>query len=188
MRPATATGWSCGCGACPQVPARVRPMPLAMPLRVGTIVAVGASLGLARPNRPDTHTRREPGCGNGGTIVSSKILFILNDPPYGSERVFNGLRLATALAKRDGVEVRGFLIGDAVVAAMANQKLPDGGYHLDRMLGSAARQGADTGCCGSCIDARDHGGDAHQGHPPFHAGRAGRLDAVGRAGHHVLAG
>jgi uncharacterized protein involved in oxidation of intracellular sulfur len=26
--------------------------------------------------------------------VSRKVLFILNDPPYGSERVFNGLRLA----------------------------------------------------------------------------------------------
>jgi uncharacterized protein involved in oxidation of intracellular sulfur len=86
--------------------------------------------------------------------VSSKILFIFNDPPYGSERVVNGLRLATALARRDGIEVRVFLMGDAVVAAMANQKLPDGYYHLDRMLGSAARQGADIGCCATCMDAR----------------------------------
>lgn len=29
------------------------------------------------------------------------ILFILNDPPYGTERVYNGLRLAHALAKKD---------------------------------------------------------------------------------------
>lgn len=86
--------------------------------------------------------------------MSSKILFILNDPPYGTERVFNGLRLATALLKRDGVAVRVFLMGDAVVAAMANQKLPDGYYHLDRMLGSVARQGAEVGCCGTCMDAR----------------------------------
>jgi uncharacterized protein involved in oxidation of intracellular sulfur len=86
--------------------------------------------------------------------VSGKVLFILNDPPYGTERVFNGLRLATTLAKRDGVEVRIFLMGDAVVAAMANQKLPDGYYHLDRMIGSAARVGAAIGCCGTCMDAR----------------------------------
>jgi uncharacterized protein involved in oxidation of intracellular sulfur len=90
----------------------------------------------------------------GATIVSSKVLFILNDPPYGTERVFNGLRLAAALAKRDGVEERVFLMGDAVVAAMADQKLPDGYYHLDRMLASAAGKGADIGCCATCMDAR----------------------------------
>jgi uncharacterized protein involved in oxidation of intracellular sulfur len=86
--------------------------------------------------------------------VSSKLLFILNDAPYGSERVFNGLRLAAAVTRHDGTEVRVFLMGDAVVAAMANQKLPDGYYHLDRMLASVARGGADIGCCSSCIDAR----------------------------------
>jgi uncharacterized protein involved in oxidation of intracellular sulfur len=84
----------------------------------------------------------------------SKVLFILNDPPYGTERVFNGLRLAIAVAKRDDGQVRVFLMGDAVGAAMANQKLPDGYYHLDRMLGSAARHGVDIGCCGTCMDAR----------------------------------
>ncbi len=82
------------------------------------------------------------------------MLFILNDPPYGTERVFNGLRLAGALAKRNGVEVRVFLMGDAVAAAMANHKLPDGYYHLDRMIGACARYGADIGCCGKCMDAR----------------------------------
>ena len=88
------------------------------------------------------------------TIVSGKVLFILNDPPYGTERTFNGLRLAGALAKRDGVEVRVFLMGDAVGAAMANQKLPDGYYHLDRMIAVCASHGADIGCCGTCMDAR----------------------------------
>jgi uncharacterized protein involved in oxidation of intracellular sulfur len=63
--------------------------------------------------------------------VSSKVLFILNDPPYGTERVFNGLRLAVAVAKRDDAEVRVFL---------TNQMLPDGYYHLDRMLGAAAQR------------------------------------------------
>jgi uncharacterized protein involved in oxidation of intracellular sulfur len=83
----------------------------------------------------------------------SKVLFILNDPPYGTERSFNGLRLAGALAKR-GNEVRVFLMGDAVGCAMANQKLPDGYYHLDRMIGDCARNGAEIAGCASCFDAR----------------------------------
>jgi uncharacterized protein involved in oxidation of intracellular sulfur len=29
-----------------------------------------------------------------------KILFVLNDPPYGTERTYNGLRLAHAIAKK----------------------------------------------------------------------------------------
>ena len=57
-------------------------------------------------------------------ILSDNALLILNDPPYGTERAFNGLRLAGALAKRDGVDVRVFLTGDGVAAAMASQKLP----------------------------------------------------------------
>lgn len=82
------------------------------------------------------------------------ILLILNDPPYGTERSYNGFRLAGSLAKREGTEVRVFLMGDAVGCAAANQKVPDGYYHLDRMLGSAARHGAEVGCCGTCLDAR----------------------------------
>jgi len=30
-----------------------------------------------------------------------KVLFIINDPPYGTERVYNALRLAHALLKKD---------------------------------------------------------------------------------------
>jgi uncharacterized protein involved in oxidation of intracellular sulfur len=86
--------------------------------------------------------------------VNRRVLFILNDPPYGSERVFNGLRLADAVAKREETHVRIFLMGDAVVAAMAEQKLPNGYYHLDRMIANAGRRGADIGCCSSCMDAR----------------------------------
>jgi uncharacterized protein involved in oxidation of intracellular sulfur len=83
-----------------------------------------------------------------------RTLLVLNDPAYGTERSYNGLRLAGALAKRDDSEVRVFLIGDAVTCAMADQKVPDGYYHLDRMIESAARHGADIGCCGTCMDAR----------------------------------
>ena len=83
-----------------------------------------------------------------------KILLILNDPPYGTERSWNGLRLAGTLAKREGDEVRVFLFGDAVGCALANQKLPDGYYHLDRMVTAVLRHGGEVGCCGTCMDAR----------------------------------
>ena len=80
-----------------------------------------------------------------------KTLFILNGPPYGTEHSYNGLRLAGALAKRDGEHVRIFLMGDAVGCALQGQVLPEGYYHLDRMLGSAIRRGAEVGCCGTCM-------------------------------------
>jgi len=75
-----------------------------------------------------------------------KTLLILSDPPYGTERSWNGLRLAGSLARREGSEVRVFLLGDAVGCAMAGQKVPDGYYHLDRMIESAVRRGAEVGC------------------------------------------
>ena len=34
-----------------------------------------------------------------------KTLFVLNDPPYGTERSYNGFRLARALLKQEGNEV-----------------------------------------------------------------------------------
>jgi uncharacterized protein involved in oxidation of intracellular sulfur len=82
-----------------------------------------------------------------------KILVIVNDQPYGNERPYNALRLAGALSKREQVELRVFLLGDAVACAVAGQQLPDGHYHLDRMLKPLIRQGA-VGCCGTCMDAR----------------------------------
>ena len=82
-----------------------------------------------------------------------KILVIVNDQPYGSERPYNALRLAGSLAKREGVELRVFLLGDAVACAIAGQQLPEGHYHLDRMLKPLVRRG-EVGCCGTCLDAR----------------------------------
>jgi uncharacterized protein involved in oxidation of intracellular sulfur len=83
-----------------------------------------------------------------------KTLVVLNDPAYGTERAYNGLRLAHALAKRTGEEVRIFLLADAVTCALAGQQTPNGYYNLERMLGAAIRHGAQTGICGTCMDAR----------------------------------
>jgi uncharacterized protein involved in oxidation of intracellular sulfur len=83
-----------------------------------------------------------------------KTLLILNDPPYGTERTYNGFRLATALAKRAGEEVRVFLMGDGAGAAKAGQQTPNGYYNLERMIKAVAALGAQVGVCGSCMDAR----------------------------------
>ncbi len=84
----------------------------------------------------------------------AKTLFILNDPPYGTERSYNALRLAGSLSKREGEEVRIFLIGDAAACAKAHQKVAQGYYTLEVMLKGPARLGAKIGVCGSCMDAR----------------------------------
>lgn len=84
----------------------------------------------------------------------SKTLFILNDPPYGTERSYNALRLAGMLSKVAGEEVRMFLVGDAAACAKSGQKVPDGFYNLQLMIGKVARSGAQIGVCGTCLDAR----------------------------------
>ena len=83
-----------------------------------------------------------------------KLLFILNDPPYGTERTYNGLRLARSAVHEPDVEVKVFLIGDAVAAAKAGQKVPQGYYSLESMTEGLVRHGGAVGICGSCIDAR----------------------------------
>lgn len=84
----------------------------------------------------------------------SSMLLVLNDPPYGTERSYNGLRLAGSLARKDGVQVRVFLIGDAAACAKAGQKVPQGYYNLEVMLRSVTRRGGEIGVCGTCMDAR----------------------------------
>ena len=83
-----------------------------------------------------------------------KTLLVLNDPPYGTERSYNGLRLATALAKRDGQEVRVFLMGDAASCAKAGQRTPQGYYNIERMCQAFTQQRGVIAVCGSCMDAR----------------------------------
>jgi uncharacterized protein involved in oxidation of intracellular sulfur len=83
-----------------------------------------------------------------------KTLVILNDPPYGTERSYNGLRLAGSFAKREGQEVRVFLMGDAAACAKAGQSVPQGWYNLNRMLMVVLQHRGAVGVCGSCMDAR----------------------------------
>ncbi len=83
-----------------------------------------------------------------------KTLFILNDSPYGTERSYNGLRLAGSLCKREGEEVKIFLIGDASSCAKSGQKVPQGFYNTELMIKNVLRHDVEVGVCGTCIDAR----------------------------------
>lgn len=60
----------------------------------------------------------------------SLISMILNDAPYGTERAYNGLRIALALLKRENTQIHVFLIADATFCAMKDQKTPDGYYNI----------------------------------------------------------
>ncbi|MEN8131527.1 MAG: DsrE family protein [Pseudomonadota bacterium] len=80
------------------------------------------------------------------------ILIILNDPPYGTERSYNGLRLAKALSNTDA-KVTVFLMADAVVCAKRGQQVPQGFYNIELMLKSVIRKG-EVLLCGTCMDAR----------------------------------
>ncbi|MDO8875578.1 MAG: DsrE family protein [Pseudolabrys sp.] len=84
-----------------------------------------------------------------------KVLFIVNDPPYGTERVYNALRLAHALLKKEPqTAVTVFLMADSVVAAKAGQKTPDGYYNIERMLKRVLAGTGKVLLCGTCMDAR----------------------------------
>ena len=84
-----------------------------------------------------------------------KVLFIVNDPPYGTERVYNALRLAHALLKKEPqTAVTVFLMADSVVAAKAGQKTPDGYYNVERMLKRVLAGNGKVLLCGTCMDAR----------------------------------
>lgn len=119
-----------------------------------------------------------------------KLLPILNDPPYGTERSHNGLRLALSLAKAPDVAVGvQQSIAVAVGCAIVGQRCPDGYYHLERKLRGLVAVGAGVGACGSCLEARGiarRGPD--RGRPSLVDRRAYRVDPVGRQGRGLLSG
>jgi uncharacterized protein involved in oxidation of intracellular sulfur len=84
-----------------------------------------------------------------------KILFILNDAPYGSEKVYNALRLAMKLQQEHAAaEIRVFLMADAVTAGLPNQSTPPGYYNIERMFKAVIGKGAQVNICGTCAEGR----------------------------------
>jgi uncharacterized protein involved in oxidation of intracellular sulfur len=74
----------------------------------------------------------------------ASVLFVLNEAPYGSERTYNALRHALAVAKHDA-EVKVFLTADATASAVAGQKCPEGYYSIERMLKGLVAKKASIG-------------------------------------------
>jgi len=84
-----------------------------------------------------------------------KILIIVHAPPYGSERCLSALRLATALASKDGErpEIRLFLMSDAVVLGLPNQ-VDGSGNGMQVMLDLLVDEGVPIKLCRTCAMAR----------------------------------
>lgn len=84
-----------------------------------------------------------------------KILFLINDAPYGTEKVYNALRLAMAVQKEPSeAEVLVFLMADAVTSALKMQNTPQGYYNIERMLKGIISKKGKVKLCGTCVDAR----------------------------------
>jgi uncharacterized protein involved in oxidation of intracellular sulfur len=85
-----------------------------------------------------------------------KILLIINDAPYGTEKAYNALRLAITLQKENSknVAIRIFLLADAVTCGLPNQKTPNGFYNIERMLKMVVKNGGEVKSCGGCSEAR----------------------------------
>lgn len=84
-----------------------------------------------------------------------KVLFILNDAPYGSEKAYNALRLAMALQKdQPQTEARIFLMADSVTVALPTQNTPQGYYSIERMLKAVIEKGGQVKTCGTCAEVR----------------------------------
>ncbi len=81
------------------------------------------------------------------------IAIVLNDSPYGIEKLWNALRLTQALAV-SGEKINLFLMGDSVVAAKTGQETPKGYYNIGEMLTDIISKGATVKVCGQCIKAR----------------------------------
>jgi uncharacterized protein involved in oxidation of intracellular sulfur len=81
------------------------------------------------------------------------VTMILQDPPYGTEKVWNALRVAQALTAVES-RVNLFLLGDAVGVAKQGQDVPKGYYNLSEMLQHLIAKGAEVRACGTRCKAR----------------------------------
>jgi uncharacterized protein involved in oxidation of intracellular sulfur len=85
-----------------------------------------------------------------------KILIVINDAPYGTEKAYNALRLAMNTIKyhKEKVSIRVFLLADAVYCALPNQTTAEGYYNIERMLKYILKRGGLVKACGVCSEAR----------------------------------
>ena len=69
------------------------------------------------------------------------VVVIINEAPYGNERAYNGLRYAHALLAA-AVQVKVYLLADAVTCAKKGQVLPKGYYNVENIISGITRRGA----------------------------------------------
>ena len=86
-----------------------------------------------------------------------KIVIVASGAAYGSESLFNSLRLAIALREQDPApELRLFLMSDAVTAGLRGQR-PAEGYNIQQMLEILTAQNVPVKLCKTCADGRGVG-------------------------------
>ena len=77
-----------------------------------------------------------------------------NGAAYGSESLFNSLRLAIALREQPSeLDLKLFLMSDAVTAGLRGQK-PAEGYNIQQMLEILTAQNVPVKLCKTCTDGR----------------------------------
>ncbi|MGF6435338.1 DsrE/DsrF/TusD sulfur relay family protein [Kosakonia sp. 1610] len=82
------------------------------------------------------------------------VVIIANGAAYGSESLFNSLRLGIALREQEEpVALKLFLMSDAVTAGLRGQK-PAEGYNIQQMLEILTAQGVPVKLCKTCADGR----------------------------------
>jgi uncharacterized protein involved in oxidation of intracellular sulfur len=81
------------------------------------------------------------------------MTLIIQEPPYGTEKAWNALRLAQALLTQD-TQVKIFLLGDSVGMAKMGQEVPGGYYNLGKMLEPLTEKGVEVKACTTCCKAR----------------------------------
>lgn len=85
----------------------------------------------------------------------NRVLIMINDAPYGTEKAYNALRMAMQIQKDfEGTELNVFLMADAVTCALPNQSTPSGYYNIERMLKAVLIKNGKVKLCGSCCEAR----------------------------------
>jgi uncharacterized protein involved in oxidation of intracellular sulfur len=84
-----------------------------------------------------------------------RILILINESPYGTEKAYNALRLAMQIQKDyEDTDLCVFLMADAVGCALPKQNTPNGYYNIERMLKAVLMKRGKVKLCGSCADAR----------------------------------
>ncbi|GGZ15392.1 MULTISPECIES: DsrE/DsrF/TusD sulfur relay family protein [Shewanella] len=85
-----------------------------------------------------------------------KILIVAHASPYGSEKMFNTLRIAVAMKEfaAGQAELKLFLMSDAVFSAVKGQQTPDLSYNLQQMLEILTAQKVPLLLCKTCAESR----------------------------------